>query len=311
MTSIDLVRSLRDEWVQKSVRISILRGGISNCNYLVEDGERFYKVRIPGRNTDFFSDRDGEIRDLKALQSTDLVWSPNLNPTGVIPGVVDYKTDTKIAIFAFVPGTTARKEDFGNRQVRKNAIRSIRRIHQCSVEFCRVFNVYREIERYVNRLTAYQNQISMDYPLKMFQRSALTLQKELERNRPTYVPCHNDLLSSNFILSDDSVHIVDWELGGMNDPRFEIADFLIEHKDILSEKDEEEVLDSYFGAQKENMRRGVDCYRFLADFLWALWAAIQHNISELNFDFERYARDRFEASLEHIEMLKDRYSISL
>lgn len=310
MTLTDLVRSLRDNWLQEDVKITILPGGISNHNFLVQDGDKFYKVRIPGKNSDFFSDRDAEIRDLRALQTTDLLWSPNLNPMGVVPGVIDYKPDNKIAVFAFVPGKTAREEDFRNRQVRDTAIKSVKRIHQCGVKFSRVFDVFAETERYVGRLATCRNPVSKQYPLEIFRRFALTLCKELKRDQPRAVPCHNDLLSGNFILSENSVHIVDWELAGMNDPRYEIADFLIEHKNILSERDEEEILNSYFGAQNKSMQRGVDCYKFLADFLWALWATIQHNVSELDFDFERYACDRFEASLEHMEMLKSRYSIS-
>ena len=309
MMDIDFVRRLREGWLQRSIKISVLKGGISNEIYLVEDGDRFYKVRIPGKNTNFFSDRDGEITDLKALEKTDIIWKPDSNPTGVIPGVIDYQKDSKISIFSFVPGITAKKEDFKNPKIRARAIASVKRIHKCGVKFCRTLSLFTEIDRYANRLKGYEDYIMRDYPIDKFMKLTNTIQAELQEDRVKPVPCHNDLLSDNFILSDDRVHIIDWEFGGMNDPRFEIADLLIEHDDILTESDEDDVLQLYFGEQKNAMRGGVDRYKFIADYFWGLWAVIQYNVSELDFDFEKYARDRFDVSLRHVDMLKERYSI--
>ncbi len=309
MNDTDFVRHLREEWVQRPVRISTLRGGISNKNYLVEDQDKLYKVRIPGRNTEFFSDRDGEISDLRALEPSGLIWEANSNPTGVIPGVIDYKEDSKISIFSFVPGITAENEDFSNPEVRVNAIASVKRIHECGVELRRVFNVFMEIDRYAKRLRSLRVHKMNHYPTEKFLTLAQLLRDELERDQVPLVPCHNDLLSENFILSDGIVHIIDWELGGMNDPRFEIANFLIEHENIFTETDENHILELYFGDGKKVAQRAIDYYKFLADFFWALWAMIQQNVSELDFDFEKYACDRFEASLRHVDILRRRYSI--
>ena len=318
MTNVEFIRTLRNEWMERPVKISVLEGGISNENFLVEDDKRFYKVRIPGRidGLDFFPYysyyRDGEISDLKALEATNVVWNADTNPMGVIPGVVDYRNDSKIVIFSYVPGITSKTEDFTDPKIREDFIVSVKRVHNSCIKFTRTFNVFREVERYLNVLNRYREsgRITMDYPMKEFRTLAAAFERELDMDRIKPVPCHNDLLAGNIILSDFGAHIIDFDCGGMNDPRFELADFLVENTEAMTERNEDHILDLYFGGQKETMRRGVDYYKFMADYLWALWAAIYMNVSPVPFDYDTFARDRFNRMPKHIQTLKERYSIS-
>jgi thiamine kinase-like enzyme len=43
-------------------------------------------------------------------------------------------------------------------------------------------------------------------------------------------PCHNDLLSANFIDDGERLWIVDWEYAGMGDPYFDLANFAANHE---------------------------------------------------------------------------------
>ena len=43
------------------------------------------------------------------------------------------------------------------------------------------------------------------------------------------VPCHNDLLTANFLDDDGRLRLLDWEYAGMNDPHFDLANFASHH----------------------------------------------------------------------------------
>jgi thiamine kinase-like enzyme len=316
MVDIDFVRALRSDWMQRSVNISVLRGGLSNENFLVEDGRKLYKVRIPGRNTDFFSDRNGEINDLRILESTDLIWKPgDSNPKGVIPGVIDYKNDSKIAIFAYIPGVTARKEDFKRPEIRERFFGTVKRLNECGVELCRKYNIFNEVDKYMKRIRTCGDEIIRDYPIERLLRFKETIRNETRKDPLPPLPCHNDFVPDNIILCDHSAALIDWEYGGMADPRHEIADFFVEQAEPsdspcpMSEKEEDHVLEIVFGKEKGRHKRIVDCYKFTSNLQWALWSVIQFHISEIDFDFEPYGHGFFEAALEVVEMLEQRYSL--
>jgi thiamine kinase-like enzyme len=317
MVETDFVRALRSEWMQRPVKINVLEGGLSNQNFLVEDDGEFYKVRIPGRNTEFFSDRDGEINDLKILELTDLIWKPgHSNPKGVIPGVIDYKNDSKIAIFAYIPGVTAKKEDFKEPEIRERFFKTVKRLNESGVELCRKYSIFSELDKYMNRIRTDGDEIIRDYPMEKMLRFKEIVENEVNKAPLSPVPCHNDFVSDNVILCGESVALIDWEYGGMADPRHEIADFLVGQAEgshsptPMTEKEEDHILEIVFGKEKERHKRVVDCYKFTSNLQWALWAVIQFHMSEIDFDFESYGRGFFEAALEVVEILKQRYSIS-
>ncbi|MEM4649400.1 MAG: phosphotransferase [Candidatus Bathyarchaeia archaeon] len=293
-----LIKHLRPEWMKREIQISQLKGGITNELYLVEDLGKCYVVRIPGEKTDLFLDRDTEVKNLHVLEAT-----------GVTPKVVDYKVDSKIVIFEFIPGRAATMEDFKDPKVRERTIASVKRIHTSNVKLYNNFNVFNEIDRYFNLSKMHGDYILKDYPIKKLLNLTRILRKEIDKEQTKLVACHNDLLPGNIILSGEKVYIIDWEYGGMNDPYFDVADFIVEISDVITSDEEEHIKQLYFGKKDESAERRVDFYKFLCDFVWSLWAVNQYHVSKLNFNFEEYARTRFERTLKYAEMLKEKYGI--
>jgi len=291
------IKSLRQEWLEKPVKIVRLKGGITNELYLVEDNEgKLYKVRIPGKKTELFIDREAEIKNLKALEIT-----------GITPKLYEYKEDTQISIIEFISGKVAKKEDFKDPKVREKAVKAIKTIHNSNVKLYNTFNIFREIERYNNLLKAYDKAILSDYPVNEMLEIVKNIEAEVHKDEPIkLVPCHNDLLPENFIFVDEKVYIIDWEYAGMNDPCFDIADFITE-LDNLTSDEENHIKQLYFGKEKTKEKRRVDLYKLPARLWWALWAVMQYHVSELDFDFNSYARFQFNECLKHLEMLKEKY----
>ena len=61
------------------------------------------------------------------------------------------------------------------------------------------------------------------------------------------VPCHNDLLTANFLDDGGRLRLLDWEYAGMNDPHFDLANFASHHD--LEPDAEVALLAAYGGRQ--------------------------------------------------------------
>ncbi len=291
------IKSLRQEWLERPVKIVKLKGGITNELYLVEDEEgKRYKVRIPGKKTELFINREAEIKNLKALEVT-----------GITPKLYEHKEDSQISIIEFISGKVAKKEDFKDPKVREKAVKAIKTIHDSNIKLCNIFNIFREVEKYNNLLKAYDKAILSDYPVNEMLEAVKRIEAEVHKDEPIkLVPCHNDLLPENFVFVDDKVYIIDWEYAGMNDPCFDIADFITELNNLTTEE-EGHIKQLYFGKGKIKEKRRVDLYKLPSRLWWALWAVVQYHVSELDFDFNSYARSQFNECLKHVEMLKEKY----
>jgi len=105
------------------------------------------------------------------------------------------------------------------------------------------------------------------------------------------VPCHNDLLAENYIDDGRQLWIVDFEYSGNGDPCFELGDTAQE-----SGYDEElkaALCAGYFGRHDPVQLARMELYAMMADVGWTLWAAIQAQISAIDFDFWGWAVERW------------------
>ena len=105
------------------------------------------------------------------------------------------------------------------------------------------------------------------------------------------MPCHNDLLAGNFIRGAEQLWIVDWEYAGMGDRYFDLANFAVNNE--LGEAGEQALLGAYFaraGADRAQRLATLRLMMFMSDFREAMWGVVQTAVSELDFDFDDYAR---------------------
>src|SRR4029453_15570596 len=97
-------------------------------------------------------------------------------------------------------------------------------------------------------------------------------------------PCHNDLLSANFIVDDARLRIVDWEYAGMGDVFFDLANFSVNNG--LSKDETAGLLRAYFGDVRPEHERALTLMRYMSDFREAMWGVVQQALSDLDFDFQ-------------------------
>jgi thiamine kinase-like enzyme len=105
------------------------------------------------------------------------------------------------------------------------------------------------------------------------------------------VPCHNDLLAENYLDDSERLWLVDWEYSGNNDPTFELGNTCQE----LSYDDGQaaELCAAYFGEASPALLARMRLQMIMSDVGWTLWAAIQAQISAIDYDFTGWAEERW------------------
>ena len=134
------------------------------------------------------------------------------------------------------------------------------------------------------------------------------------------VLCHNDLLVKNLLYDakNDLISFIDFEYTHVNFALFDIANHFVEYAGVdnadftlYPTRDEQRRwLTIYFHARglddqpiDEPLLRRVDQFAALAHLLWGLWALVQSHLSQLDFDYVRYAQLRLSSYQQRRSML--------
>jgi thiamine kinase-like enzyme len=265
-------------WPGKEVELEPLGGGITNHNFLVDcESERFV-LRIAGADTELLGiDRSAEHAAAQVAAAL-----------AVGPEVVDFVEGSLIT--RFVEGRPVPVEEMRRSEVLRETASILRRVHE-GPAFPARFDSFRVVDAY--RETALAHGVRLPDVYDEAKVKADGIEQQLGA-RPQH-PCHNDLLNANFIRSPDGIRIVDWEYAGMGDRFFDLGNFSVNHE--LSQEECDVLLGAYLGEVREEDREHLRLMRFMSDFREAMWGVVQQGISDLDFDFEDYARRHFERAL--------------
>jgi thiamine kinase-like enzyme len=267
------------------VKVSPLKGGLTNRNYLLEcEGERFV-LRVMGDNSALLGiDRQAEHACLRAAHDI-----------GIGAEVMAFFPRKGALVTRFVTGRVLTPADLRNPRVLRRVVASLRRYHEKS-NGAGTFSAFETVRRYFslgrNRKVVFPRNI--DRALRILARI------EGELGIPDRVcHCHNDLLSSNLVDDGRSVWILDWEYGGAGDLFFDLANLAANSR--FDREQEVQLLKRYFGkAQPVDIRR-LHLMRLASDMREAMWGFLQTRISKLDFDYQTYARRHFERFLKNAQ----------
>jgi thiamine kinase-like enzyme len=257
-----------------------LEGGITNRNYRVRAGAGEYVLRMPGKDTALL-----EIDRAAELAATEMAAR-----AGVAPEVAAWLPESACLVTRYVPGAPVGSERLREAGVLAEVAARLRAVH-AGPPLPSTFSAFRIVERY--RDTAARRGAAI--PPAYDEALALARRIEAALDGPGHapVPCHNDLLTANFIAQDDRIWIVDWEYAGMGDRFFDLANLSVNND--FGERDDERLLEAYFGEPATARRfAGVRLMRAMSDFREAMWGVVQSAVSALDFDFARYADEHFE-----------------
>jgi thiamine kinase-like enzyme len=259
-----------------------LEGGITNRNFRVNFGGIDYVVRLPGKKTNALGiDREAERMATKAAAEL-----------GIAPKVAAMTEDPPCLVTRFVPGHRVSAEELREPALIDSVAADLRAFHDSRTALPTTFDTVALAESYMR--IAEEHGIERPAFYDDAHRRAAAIRKAVARNlEHSPVPCHNDLLTANFILDGERVQLIDWEYAGMGDRWFDLGNFAVNNE--LGDEHEERLLSAYFGEPPDARRRAtLKLFRFMSDLREAMWGVVQSAISELDFDFTGYATRHFE-----------------
>jgi thiamine kinase-like enzyme len=278
MSVIEQVVAKVDDWKNKEIKIEQLSGGLTNTNYKVLINEKTFFVRVPGQSTELLAiDRNNEYHNTNSAANA-----------GVAPKVLNYFPQYNVMILEFLDGRTMSKDLLNGDGMPTRMAQAIKRLHSAE-RFLLDFNMFRLTEYYLNLCRERTIPIPDGYldRIEMINK----IEKAMLVNPLASVPCNNDLLAENYIDDGKQLWLIDYEYSGNNDPTFELGNTCQEMQ--FSDSQIAEICAAYFGEATSSMIARMKLNMIMSDVGWGLWAAIQANISSIDFDFWGWAIERW------------------
>ena len=289
MSVVEEVVAKVDEWQGKEISIEHLSGGLTNTNYKVLiDGKPFF-VRVPGEGTELLAiDRNNEYYNTQAAANA-----------GVAPKVLNYFPQYNVMVIEFLDGKTMSKDSLNADGMPTRMADAIKRLH-AGERFYSDFNMFRLTEYYL-RLCKERNIKTPDGYLERIE-TINKIEKAMSVKPLATAPCNNDLLAENYIDDGSQLWLIDYEYSGNNDPTFELGNTCQEMQ--FNDKQIKEVCTAYFGEATPAIIARMKLNMIMSDVGWGLWAAIQANISTIDFDFWGWAIERWGRAVEKMDSVE-------
>jgi thiamine kinase-like enzyme len=260
-----------------------LKGGLSNINFLVEDGGRKYMVRI-----------GGDIDVHGVVRKNEQAASRAAHAAGVAPRVAH--AEPGVLVLEFIEGRTLTPEDVRRTENLSRIVALLKRTHRETPKHLRgpgvLFWVFHVLRDYAHTLAEAD---SRHLP------KVKTLMGYAERLEQAIGPIdlvfgHNDLLAANIIDDGKRLWLVDWEYAGFNTPLFDLGGLASNSEMPVTMR--EEMLEAYFDRPVTDAIR----YRFAAMTAASLmretmWSMVSEIHSTIDFNFAAYTAEnlaRFE-----------------
>jgi thiamine kinase-like enzyme len=264
-------------WPGRDAQIELLGGGITNRNFKVVLDDGAYVLRIGGKDTELLG-IDRRVEHEASLAAA---------AVGVGPEVVAFVEPEGYLVTRFLEGSVVEPGVIRSPEALRRVAQSLRAVHAGPPIPAR-FDSFRVVESYAVTAAGHGIRVPDEYA------PARELANRIESNRGPAAerPCHNDLLTANFIDDGTRIRIVDWEYAGMGDVFFDLANFSVNNG--LTEEESRLFLEAYFGRVGPEEERRLTLMRFMSDFREAMWGVVQQALSDLDFDFRAYADEHFE-----------------
>lgn len=260
-----------------------LAGGITNTNFVVQDGDQKYVVRI-----------GADIPMHGVMRFNEHAASRAAHACGLSPEVIH--TEHGALVIRFQEGSTLSEEDLRQDDMLTRVVPLLKRCHQEIPRAWRgpmlAFSPFLAMRSYEKQLQDDQSRVIPTLPRLM----ACTDTLEATVGPITVVFGHNDLLGGNLIDDGERLWLIDWDYAGLTSPLFDLSNLASNNE--LSETQERWLLETYFGeaVTPKQWRRynAMKCASLLRE---AMWSMVSEHHSTIDFDYVAYTNknlDRFE-----------------
>ena len=242
-------------------------------------GGRDVVVRLPGKDTELLGhrprrrargDRRGGARPASG------------------PQVVAFLTEPPCLVTAFIPGSAARgRGDARAAAARRRSPRRCARVHAGPPLPSR-FDAFAIVDAY-RATAARRGGVAIPRRFDRLAAGARAIRRRSTGPEHAPVPCHNDLLTANFLHDGARVRIVDWEYAGMGDRYFDLGNLSVNNG--FAEADDERAARRVLGraVHAAALRRAAADADHVRLPRGRCGASCRPAISALDFDFAGYA----------------------
>lgn len=263
----------------------ILKGGITNVNVKLRDGDKAYVVRIGG-------DIDAHL----VMRFNELACHRASEAAGLSPRIV-YSADGVLAM-EFVEGRPLDAASASSEAMVDRIAPMLRCLHTEGTRALRgpvlVFWVFHVLRDYAARLRTEGSRYEADIG------DLLSIADQLEEavGPVTLALTHNDLLPSNILDAGHRLWLLDWDYGGFNSPLFDLAG--LASNCSYSFAQQKRLLEAYYqeplSAARYKSFRAMLCASLLRETMWSM---VSESSSKIDFDYVAYThenRTRFDVA---------------
>jgi len=227
----------------------------TNRTYRIARDSEAFILRLPGRGTERYIDRAGEIVNAKAAASI-----------GIAPAVFFADAASGVMVTRFIEGA----EPLSPQRLKNTAdligtVDLLRRLHESGLAFKGVMRLYPKMDEYLALAPAAE--------LLPLRRAVEPLRPILEPGWGPARPCHIDPTPQNFITAGSTRYLVDWEYAAMCEPLWDLAGLSIEGE--FNKEQDMAMLARYFSATEPRWLGRLHLYRLVLRLLAASWWGVQ------------------------------------
>ncbi len=263
-----------------------LGGGTTNTNFVVEDADQLFVVRV------------GEDIPLHGIaRAQEVAACQAAFRCGLSPEIVHHEPGAMV--MRFIQAKTLTKTDVQDPATLSRIVDLLLRCHADMPGQLQgpslMFWVFQVNRQYLAALT--QSGCRLEHRLAGLHDMNTQLETRLGPIQPTF--CHNDLLPANILDDGSRLWLLDWEYAGWNTAMFDLANLAANAEFTTGQSDH--LLEEYFGAPPDSPQ--LDSFAVLGSaslLREGLWSLIQEQHSTLDFDFETYT----DTQLTHLEVAR-------
>ncbi len=258
-----------------------LDGGITNVNFVVQDGSHRAVVRI-----------GADIPVHQVMRFNELAASRAAHAAGISPAVLYHQPG--VLVLDWVEGKSLTAADVRAPGMLARVVPLIARTHREIPKHLRgptlMFWVFHVLGDYVATLRDGQSQ----YVSMLADLSATAVELERAVGPIDVIFGHNDLLPANILDDGDRLWLIDWDYAGWNSPLFDLGGLAANTS--LNREQEHRLLEAYFDRPATaDMLHRYHAMKAASALRESLWSMVSERHSELPVDFAAYTRTNLAA----------------
>jgi len=300
---LEVLKTIRPSWKEECVEWKVFTDGITNklIGAWCKDKMDMVLVRVYGSGTEKIIDRKMELENMMKLEQMGC-------------GSKLYGSFNNGLCYQFIHGEILSQDMLKDKEISRWVARMMASIHTVKVEETRSL-LWERLELFISCCNPVNDRLKEEWITKTQLIAEVdNLRAVLGDCTSRVVFCHNDALLANIVVQKktQSVTFIDMEYGGPNYAAFDIANHFCEFVGCDGKLDYERWLpskeyqmvwiqeyltyrDTIVPLQEkvEELYRMVQQFMLCAHLLWSVWAVIQAENSDIEFDFVDYALQRF------------------